>query len=258
VFRELQQEAFTSTAATLGNEELFAKIINIRYDGRSKSAVDLVVGLDQMYDQYNEQQLDPAMRVNDMMMKTFMRTAVAEVSMLLDVNNQEKQAIARGAPVFGYRQYFDLLKSAAAQYDRRRASCRTANIAELESSAAMTESLVDYFVNKVSRRTPGSTMDKACWDSLEPETHTVLDMLPDHEKAKIIQDSAGRLEQAKAKAKAAISANHTEVVSDSLTEMTEALGEGTESDPISEAPAFAEINAAVAKARSEAHPGDTR
>ena len=88
VFRELEQEAFTSTAATLGNEELFAKIITIRYDGRSKSAVDFVVGLDQMFDQYNEQQLNPSMRVNDMMMKTFMRSAVAEVTMLLDVNNQ--------------------------------------------------------------------------------------------------------------------------------------------------------------------------
>jgi hypothetical protein len=73
-----------------------------------------------MLDHYNEQQTDGCMVLTELFMKTLLQNAVADVSMLLDVSNQDKQAMARGAPSLNWHEYLHLIKSATSMYDRRK------------------------------------------------------------------------------------------------------------------------------------------
>lgn len=245
VFRDLYIEANTSTEATLGNQDMLSKITNVVYDGRTKTAVEFITTFEEMLDTYNEMQMDTNMRLHDSMMKTFLQNSVTNVTMLLDVSNQEKQAVARGAPVFNYAQYVNLLKSAAALYDRKKLARRSASKVEVQTHETVPQDILDYIANRTSRHVPGSTMDKTTWDSLKPESKKVWDMLDDEEKAKVL--APGRQTQANV-----LDANQHSM-----------NGGTSDDDDDEEAPgstslATGEINAAASKARSEAHPADTR
>ena len=251
VFRLLYLEANNSTAATLSNQDMFSKLTTTRYDGRTKSAVEFVTSFDQMFDQYNEQQIEPTMRLNDMMMKTFMQTAVSDINMLLDVSNQEKQAVARGAPVFNYFQYLQLLQSTAALYDRRRLSRRTATKVEInnaEQNASMNDEIVGYYVHRMNAQASGTRIGQDTWKTLEPNTKKYWIGLPDHEKEKLLMMSTEKF------VKSTKPVVHAHVTDIACTQDNDADEEAATDAP----PAQTEINKTVTQARNDAHPGDAR
>jgi hypothetical protein len=93
VFRELALEAHTSTQAVLSASDILSKMTTLHYDGRSsKTAITFITEFEAMLDRYNEQQTDPRMVLTELFQKTLLQNAVADVSMLLDVSNQDKQA----------------------------------------------------------------------------------------------------------------------------------------------------------------------
>jgi hypothetical protein len=121
VFQEIHLDAHTSTEAVLSNRDLLSKIASLQYDGRGRPAVEFITIFHTMMDQYNEKQLKARKRLSDEMMKEFLQAAVASVTMLADVSNQDQQIVARGARELTYTEYLSLLKSAASTYDRKRA-----------------------------------------------------------------------------------------------------------------------------------------
>jgi hypothetical protein len=93
----------------------------LRYDGHSsKTAITFITEFEAMLDRYKEQQTDPRMVLTELFQKTLLQNAVADVSMLLDVSNQDKQAMAWGASSLNWHEYLHLVKSAASMYDRRK------------------------------------------------------------------------------------------------------------------------------------------
>jgi hypothetical protein len=252
VFRELELEAHSSTQAALSASDLLSKMTTLRYDGRSsKTAITFITEFEAMIDRYNEQQTDPQMiLLTTLFQKTLLQNAVADISMLLDVSNQDKQAMARGAPSLNWHEYLHLIKSAASMYDRRklgrpsRGSVNQLDVVSDRKDNNIATEITEYFVNEMRRRMPGSSMNKATWESLYKEGRTVWDTLSDGDKKKILQYAVDRAENP------VIQANQHETSAPDGTE-TPAPDESTD-----RVPTTAEINNLVTNARQEAHPGD--
>ena len=259
VFRDLADEARTSTHAALSASDILGRLTSIRYDSRgSKTAMTFITDFETMIDRYNELQTAADMTLTGLLTKTLLQNAVADVNMLLDVSNQEKQAMARGAQAFSYTAYLQLLKSAATLYDRRKIgrSSRYVNNGEIEPARDdqdIADEITAYLVNEMGRRTPGSTMNKATWDSLSKEGRTVWDTLSDGDKRHILQYAHTRAERP------ALQANqHSGTTTIDTTEPDGVSEDVADDKPVTEEAITAEINNAVGRARSEAHPGDTR
>jgi hypothetical protein len=253
VFRDLELEAHSSTQAALSASDLLSKMTTLRYDGRSsKTAITFITEFEAMIDRYNEQQSDNHMILTTLFRKTLLQNAVADISMLLDVSNQDKQAMARGAPSLDWHEYLHLIKSAASMYDRRklgrhsRGSVNQVDVVSDRTDDDIATEITEYFVNEMRRRMPGSSMNKATWESLSKEGRSVWDTLSDGDKKKILQYAVDRAE------KPVIQANQHETSTPDGTE-TPAPDESTASTPTT-----VEINNLVTNARKEAHPGDAR
>ena len=260
VFRELALEAQTSTQAALSASDILGKMTSIRYDGRSsKTAITFITDFEAMIDRYNEQQTDDDMRLTGLFMKTLLQNAVSEISMLLDVSNQDKQAMARGANALSFSEYLHLLKSAAALYDRRKLGRPSrGSIHHMEGTPTsddqdVTDEITTFLVNEMRRRVPGSTMNKTTWESLSKEGRSVWDTLSDGDKRKILQYAHSRAERP------TLQANQHDTTPADEVDNSNANDDATNTPANTETvPTTAEINNVVTKARSEAHPGDPR
>jgi hypothetical protein len=172
--------------------------------------------------------------------------------MLLDVTNQERQSITRGATTFTYYQYLDLLKSAAALYDRRKVATQRRSVNKASfSSDSVQEDLTQLCINEMRRRLPGSTMDKATWNAMSPDHQKIWDMLPDTSK-KLILDSAAKRVTTESTPTITANVHEAATPSESQDTIDTLPSEETQSTPTTE------INSAVTKARGDAHPGDIR
>jgi hypothetical protein len=255
VFAELAAEAQTSTQAVLSNRALLTQITAQRYDGRSsKTAVTFITEFECTVDRFNEQQSDPNMRLSAPMMKTLLEAAVSQVPMLLDVSNREQENIVRGVPPFNYVEYLQLVKSAASLYDQKKVGYRSVNMTTTEPTTDLeiTNEITEFCVNQMKRRMPGSSMDKETWNALSEGGKKTWDALPDTDKLKVLQYAKKRAEKAKVDVNQHSTEAH-ETLQEELTDLPEPEGT-TEEPPLT----TAEIHNAIAKARSEAHPGDAR
>ena len=259
VFRELDAEAMTSTQATLTGTDLLSRLTSVKYDGRgNKTSIAFITDFEGMLDRYNDQQPMEASRLNPLFAKVLLQNAVADVSMLLDVANQENQAVARGAPTFDFHQYLALLKSAAAHYDRRKfggsrrdRSAHHTDITPNQDDKDISNEITDYLVHEIRRRMPGSTMNKATWDSLSKEGRTVWDTLSDGDKKKILQYAQDRAARPDIQANQHESNVNPDIPSVDDPPSPDAL-------PTNDAPTSVDINNVIARARNDAHPGDAR
>ena len=97
-------------------------------------------------------------------------------------------------------------------------------------------------------------MNKDTWQTISEEGKTVWDKLTNSDKQKILQYAMKRAE-----AKGGISVNQTMIQELDHNMNPEEAGEpGAEDNSAEEQTLEAEVNQAVSKARSEAHPGDVR
>jgi hypothetical protein len=96
--------------------------------------------------------------------------------------------MAWGAPSLNWHEYLHLIKSAASMYDRRKlgrhshGSVNQLDVVSERTDTNIATEITEYFVNEMRRRVPGSSMNKATWESLSKEGRTVWDTLSDGDK----------------------------------------------------------------------------
>jgi hypothetical protein len=113
--------------------------------------------------------------------------------------------------------------------------------------------MTEYFVNMAKKRAPGATMSKETWQNISDEGKSVWDKLSNSDKQKILQYAMKR-----ATAKETITVNQAVIqASEDDTEEFEDAKSPPDTENEQDNPEL-EINQAVSKARSEAHPGDVR
>lgn len=254
-----------STHAVLSGRQLLERLTTVVFEASSgKSALTFITTFERMLETYNDQQSDVGMMLPPPMMKAMLQRAVAGVSMLQDVANREQERIAQGGQLFDYFEYLHILKSTATIYDqkRQRRSAHTHALIgwdedepggpSLETATTMEEA-IDYVINEMRRRAPGSSMNKETWKSISKDGQGTWDKMSDSDKAKILRYATQRASQDKERME---SNNHSidhgsEVdikVTDTATEEASCRGED---DTVA-------INNAMTEARGQAHPGDPR
>jgi hypothetical protein len=173
------------------------------------------------------------------------------------VATREQEMLVRGGTPWDYDNYVLVLKSAATTYDESKLRGRRANNANLTTTSTdsdITEEISVFLINEMKRRMPGASMNKGTWSSLSAEGKSTWDALSDGDKKKILQYAQKRAE------KSTVEANQHSTEDTDVTEVNETadLIEQSPSNDDDNVQLEAEINNAVAKARKEAHPGDSR
>lgn len=254
-----------STHAILSGRQILEKLTTLVFEAASgRSALTFVTSFERMLETYNDQQSDVGMMLPPPMMKAMLQRSVAGVAMLQDVANREQERIAQGGQLFDYFEYLHILKSTATIYDqkRQRRSAHTHALTGWDDdepggptleTAGSIEEAVDYVINEMRRRTPGSSMNKETWKSISKDGQGTWDKMSDSDKAKILRYATERASLTK----------------DKVESNTHSIDHGDDADAktmdmaTDEAPSRGEddivaINNAVSKARGQAHPGDPR
>jgi hypothetical protein len=249
-----------STYAVITTGDMMVEITSTRFDARkwARSALEFIIGFDELMTKYNDLQRIPAMQLNDVMRRTYMQQAVRQDKSFQAVSDREQDQLVMGHRGFTYPEYLQLLKSKAARMDatRRPRSIRdveTHNIlGDHEDELEVRQAIMEANVTKSGEIVTGSRMPLSTWKSLSEDTQTIWDTIDANEKAKILAASKGEPRTQRRNIKLAeqgrseeINANvHDKVDSDEDTE--------DEENPSMEA------NTALSTARMEAHPGDPR
>ena len=253
---ELGEQAKKSTEAILTGRRTMAQLTNQRYDPKTGSALAFITTFEEMVEAHNTQQSEPELVIPGAMKKSFLQTSLANVMMLRAVTDRENDQIVRGGNAFTYEEYLQAAKASASLYDEKSSGRRSVNIAKTNNASESTvvDEITEYFVNMTKKRAPGATMNKDTWQTISEEGKTVWDKLTNSDKQKILQYAMKRAE-----AKGGISVNQTMIQELDHNMNPEEAGEpGAEDNSAEEQPLEAEVNQAVSKARSEAHPGDVR
>ena len=125
--------------------------------------------------------------------------------------------------------------------------------ATVSNPDSLVEEMTEYFVNMAKKWAPGATMNKETWQNISEEGKSIWDKLNNSDKQKILQYAMKR-----AAAKETISVNQAvPQASDDDAEEFEDARSPPDKDNVQDNTEL-EINPAVSKARSEAHPGDVR
>jgi hypothetical protein len=198
------------------------------------------------------------------MKRAMVERAVMSERSLREVKNRETDQIAQigESARFSYSTFIYLLKEAAKTTDKERAQKtrprkRRTNIHQLATTEESNEDeseLDQLFQAWITRRLPGSRMNKETWTSLDPSTQKAWDTIDDKDKAAILSYAEQRSAK-QAQDKTTLEANVHE-------------GEDHDSsdseDEEQESP-DAELQANVTKGSKEknetkgkAHPGDIR
>jgi uncharacterized protein (UPF0128 family) len=252
---ELDHQAKRSTEAILAGRRTMAQISNQRYDPKTGSALEFITKFEEMIEAHNMQQTEPEMVLTGAMKKSFLQSSLANVMMLRAVTDRENDMIVRGGSAFTYDEYLQAAKASAALYDQKSSGQRSVNVNKVDSSKEVDSFMheaTEYFVNMTKKRAPGATMNKETWQTISEDGKTIWDKLTSSDKQKILQYAMKR-----AAAKETVSVNQTMIQElDQVFSQTEeeALAPTLETDEVLEA----EVNQAISKARSEAHPGDIR
>ena len=272
VLRDLDAHGRTSTASQLQARRIMERLVTTPLTRTwSKPIVDYLSWFLRQVNQYNELALVASDRLTPTMVRTMLERNVQAAPSLVAVRDRELFEIARGGPPLSLSQYIALLKSAAATMDTKRNrtfGSRRGNVHESgestsdnatddrqssgdddDDASAMAE--LEVFMTR--QRTPGSSMDRATWQSLDKSTHSAWDMISPEDKAKILSYAMDRAKRNEENRK--LSANVAEQDNaDSLTESDSPSAEGTSEDVSSD---DAEMEANVSKGKPS-HPGDLR
>jgi hypothetical protein len=252
---DLAFQARQSTEAVVAGRRTLEKIAHQRYDSRAGSALSFITKFEEVMESYNLQQRNPGMMLTGPMMKAYLQTALSSVVMLRAVSDRENDRIIRGEPEFTYDEYLRAVKASATIYDENTGGKRSVNVAQATNSDPdpLVEEMTEYFVNMAKKRAPGATMSKETWQNISDEGKSVWDKLSNSDKQKILQYAMKR-----ATAKETITVNQAVIqASEDDTEEFEDAKSPPDTENAQDNPEL-EINQAVSKARSEAHPGDVR
>ena len=265
VLEEIIHHNRHSTHAVLSGRNLLEKLTTIVFEASSgRSAVTFITTFERMLETYNDQQSDTGMMLPPPMMKAMLQRAVAGVSMLQDVANREQERIAQGGALFDFLEYLQVLKSTAAIYDQKRQkrSAHTHAIIgwdedepggpSLEAANTMEEA-IDYVINEMRRRSPGSSMNKETWKSISKEGQGTWDKMSDSDKAKILRYAAQRASQDKERVESNThSIDHGTNATDEIADANQDEASHQDDEDTMA------VNNAVSEARGQAHPGDPR
>jgi hypothetical protein len=252
---ELADQAKKSTEAVLAGRRTMAQISNQRYDPKTGSALAFITKFEEVIEAHNMQQVEPEMILTGAMKKSFLQSSLANVMMLRAVTDRENDMIVRGGKAFTYDEYLQAAKASAALYDQKSSGQRMTSVNKTETSTAestIVDEITEYFVNMTKKRAPGATMNKETWQAISEDGKAIWDKLTNSDKQKILQYAMKR-----AAAKEPVSVNQTMIQEvDQVFASTEE--ESPTGIPDTNEALEAEINQAISKARSEAHPGDVR
>lgn len=272
VMRKLVYHAKQSTDAVLGNRKMLKVITTIRLDNHwTKPSIEFITGFDRLLENYNDQQTQSDSVLNDTFKKTLLQAAVSPIGMLRGVSDRESERVVQGGTMFTYEEYLTVLKSTAAIYDEgkggrdSRRDARLISYIETQEPEVVDtdeENAADYLVNAVSRRMPGSSMDKETWSSLQQGTKDIWDKIDATDKLKI-------LEYAKKRAQKGLEVNTHDIdASDGTPLEAPTVKTGQDDEPPMEPPNQDDVpttggddivvNNAIAEARGKPHPGDIR
>jgi hypothetical protein len=254
---KLAEQAKTSTEAVLTRRRTMAHLTSQKYDPKMGSALEFITTFEEMIESHNAQQSEPGLILTGAMKKSFLQTSLANVMMLRAVTDWENDTIVRGGSSFTYEEYLQAAKASAALYDQKSSGHRAVHMSKVknnESGTSIVDEITEYYINLTKRRAPGATMNKETWQGISEEGKVVWDKLGSSDKQKILQYAMKR-----ASAKDPVSVNQT--ILHDLDNAFEAMSNETEfisPEPENVETLEGEINQAVSKARSEAHPGDVR
>ena len=123
---------------------------------------------------------------------------------LVAVRDRELFEIARGGPPLSLSQYIALFKSAAATMDSKPTCTFGSQRGNVHESGGSTgdntnedqhssgdddddaSAMAELEVFMTRQHTPGSSMDRETWQSLDKSTHSAWDMISPEDKAKIL------------------------------------------------------------------------
>ena len=243
------------------------------------SAQKYVIDYVDLLQKYNDQQIDPSQRLQDLMKKALLRSSVSTVTQLRAVSDREQERIVLGDRAFTFEEYYVSLKGSAAIYDESRQVSRRANMADITgdvdedqdsedqdgsqvNDSDIASEITEYCINEMRRGfrrpSPASSMNKETWTSLSKEAQETWDKMPREDKAKILRYAGSRAKPSSRQA------NVTEIESsDDSAKVLEANVHEQESTQVQESGDDSTtqlrcINNAVATARGKAHPGDPR
>jgi hypothetical protein len=238
------------------------KITTSTYDpSKSMTATVFLSEFEKLVEMYNEQQTEDECRLGGMMLKNLLQNAFSKVAYLRDVANREQEMAVRGFPMFTYETYKQLLSSAATIYDETKVSrTRSVNFVDSlddteEGTPVQEMSDHELFVNVLKGKTPGSTMNKETWNSIDKNDQAIWDKLGDGTKKKILQYAYDRAQKRVTNAKV----NKTSISEEPTDDANDVPADQDNDIPEEEFQIMkTEITDAISKARKEAHPADIR
>ena len=274
VLAALHNTAFSSTASEMKASSLYEEIVTMRVSTWSGTALSYIVDFVKKVEEYNDTVPTPARQLNSESKKALLERAVDGSRGLRDVKIRELHRIAEGYAPLDYPRYLHLLKETAKQIDKGRSyqKARKTNVHAGNYDAdgsgnddGNTQGSSDPLLAYLASRVPGSRMKGEVWGSLQKDTQSIWDQIPDEEKAKILQGIASNNENRSGalKKKTRFKANNHEMSGTNDSEDGESDGDqsvGTDSgEPTEE---HRQVNEAKASerttAQSNAHPGDIR
>ena len=215
---------------------------------------DFLITFDDMMTLYNKQQAHPDLHINWHQRPTYLQNAISPVKALRDVADRETDRLVLGGPPFTYEQYMEALKSAASRIDEGRVgrSKREINMTQRDHEPVKeTESEYDieYLINKIKRKgfkgRRTLKMNSETWNSLSPEAQEIWDKLEQEMKDKILGSRQTKV-------------NNALTTPTRKVNTVETVDDDEESQDEPEEKATIQVNNVLARAQSEAHPGDPR
>jgi hypothetical protein len=215
---------------------------------------DFLIAFDELMTLYNKQQSHPDLHINWHQRRTYLQNAISPVKSLRDVADRETDRLVMGGTPFTYEQYMEALKSAATRIDEGRVgrSKREINMTHQEHEPVKEEECepdIEYLINELKRggfkgkRT--LKMNAETWKSLSPEAQEIWDKLEQDMKSKILGSRVTKV-------------NKTLTTPSRKVNIVETVDDDEESQDESEEKPSIQVNNVLARARSEAHPGDPR
>ena len=273
VLFDLIQEHGQSTTADIRSSDLLKQLTAMSLDSTwDKTIREFILEISTMLEDYNESVRFSSQELNSDMKRAMVERAVHPNKALRAVKDRETDRIAEHGPRarYDYTTYMFLLKEAAKNIDRAasnssRRTRRRLNLHALTEGSDGSDSDPDGEDSQalqiwVSRRHPGSRMNKDTWSSLDPGTQKIWDSIDDKDTAAILNYASKRAEKRAATTKETKESKESR----SANIHTQTNGEDTDDeDDDGVTPSETEMQANVTEqeantAKSKAHPGDIR
>jgi hypothetical protein len=264
---ELIEDAQTSTHAIVSSRKIMKTLTHTRLDSSwTKTTLEFVNNFERLIEEYNDKQRDPHQRISEPFMKMLLQAAVSNVAMLRGVSDREQDRVISGGYYYTWAQYLQALKSSATTYDEGRVSRsgRSAHVTSWVDPMDEPDSDppdipgadVEWSINEMRRRMPGSQMNKKTWESLSPEGQRIWDTLNDKDKVAVLSYAKQRAQRSQNTLTtnvhmAITNGEDNDAVDDAIP--TESANDSDDTRPDDY-----EVNNVLTEARGNTHPADPR